>query len=227
MRNAVKFFLVLPLALSSALALAEPVGAIAMYNGTLFAVSKEGASRALGVQAPVQEGDTLHTGEGSYAQVRFKDGTDITLRPQSVFKVEAYRFDPAKPKEDKGVFSLVKGGLRAISAQLGHRGNPDAYQMKAASATIGIRGTDYTLLSCFGECAGLRGAGRPTDGLYASVTEGRIVLSNQAETRELGAGQALRVPAPNLPMVPVPQRPQGMDIVKTAAEPPKPASCRM
>ncbi len=43
---------------------------------------------------------------------------------------------------------LLKGGFRTVSGLIGKRGNADAYKLRAATATIGIRGTDFSTRLC-------------------------------------------------------------------------------
>src|SRR5690606_28908415 len=74
-----------------------------------------------------------------------------------------------------GVFRLVKGALRTVTGFIG-RSNRDAYKVNTATATIGIRGTEYTA--------------RLTDVLRVSVTEGLVALLNQAGEVVIGPGQS-------------------------------------
>lgn len=78
----------------------------------------------------------------------------MTLRPQSNLKIETYQFNQESPAADNAVFRLLKGGFRTVTGLIGKRGNPDAYKLNAAGATIGIRGTDFSSRLCGSEqCA--------------------------------------------------------------------------
>lgn len=137
----VRLGLVLLLAWGSALA--APVGQVTNLSGPLFAVNKEGVRRVLSVGSQVEPGETLVTEAKTYAQVRFIDKGVVTLRPGTQFRIESFSFEEGAPGQDAAVFGLVKGTLRSVTGLVGKRGNQDAYQMKTATATIGIRGTDY------------------------------------------------------------------------------------
>ena len=138
-------------------------GNVRYMSGVLVAQKPDGTLRVLRPKSAVHPGELLVTGEKSYAQVTMKDGTRMTLRPQSNLKIEAYQFKQETPVADNAVFRLLKGGFRTITGLIGKRGNPDAYRLRAAGATIGIRGTDFTARLCTGKgCAdGEAAAPRP------------------------------------------------------------------
>jgi hypothetical protein len=46
------------------------------------------------------------------------------------------------------VLRLLKGGFRTVTGLIGKRGNTDAYKLRAGTATIGIRGTDFSSRLC-------------------------------------------------------------------------------
>jgi hypothetical protein len=93
--------------------------------------------------AEVGQGDTINTGEGR-VQLRFVDGAYVSLQPQSQFRIDEFRFNGRQDGSERGFFSLLKGGLRTITGLVG-RTNKDNYQVTTSVATIGIRGTEYTI----------------------------------------------------------------------------------
>ena len=131
----------LVLLLVPALALAQAV--VEHLAGTLSAQRADGTVRLLAERSAVHVGDVLSTESDTYAQLRFTDGGRVTLRPNTQVKIDAYHYSELQPKQDSFLMSLVKGGLRALSGFIGHRGNRDAYAMRTPTATIGIRGTEY------------------------------------------------------------------------------------
>ena len=120
-------------------------GKVVNVSGPLFAVASSGAKRVLSVGSEVEQGDTLITEEKTYARVKFTDQGDITLRPGTQLKVDSYAYAQEKPAEDNVALSLFKGALRSVTGLIGKRGNQDAYKLQTATATIGIRGTDYVV----------------------------------------------------------------------------------
>lgn len=158
-------------------------GKVTHLSGPLFAKKADGTTKTLSRDSVVEEGDLLITEKRTYARIKFQDNSEVTLRPGTQFKVEAFSHDPYQPKEDKAIFNLFKGALRAITGQIGKRGNPDSYKMKTPPAVIGIRGTIYEVKICANDCAGL------SDGIYFFVPEGGITITNAAGTQAVGAGQ--------------------------------------
>lgn len=127
---------------------ADVVGNIGYMSGALVAQRTDGTVKVLGPKSEVQAGDMLITAKDSYAQVLMNDGTKMTLRPNSNLRIEAFKFNKDAPQADNAIFQLLKGGFRNVTGLIGKRGNPDAYKLRAASATIGIRGTDFSSRLC-------------------------------------------------------------------------------
>ena len=122
---------------------AAPAAQVDFAVGNVTAVGSNGQSRALGKGAQIEQGDTVNT-NGGRAQLRFTDGAYVSLQPQSQFRIDQYRFDGKTDGNEKGLFSLLKGGLRTITGLVG-RSNKANYQVTTSMATIGIRGTEYTI----------------------------------------------------------------------------------
>ncbi|MBK8523518.1 MAG: FecR domain-containing protein [Betaproteobacteria bacterium] len=136
-------------ALLMALASAYPVisyaagpAQIDFAAGGVTAVNSTGAQRPLTKGAEVSNGDTIRTGEGGRAQVRFSDGALVSLQPATEFRIDNYQFANKPDGQEKGFFSLLKGGMRTITGLIG-RSNRDNYKVTTSVATIGIRGTEY------------------------------------------------------------------------------------
>lgn len=171
-------------------ALAAVAGEITHLSGTLSTQQADGTKKLLGVRSEVQEGDTLTTEAGTYARVKFVDGGEVVLRPSSQLKIQSYSYNVAQPQNDSMVVSMLKGGLRAITGLLGKRSR-DKISFQTATATIGIRGTNFGALLCQNDCANVpTTSGRPpANGLHVDVTEGAIVVSNDKGSIEVNAGQ--------------------------------------
>ena len=140
---ATKAFAALLLAGVCSLALAGQVaGTVIHVSGPLLAQKADGKVKVLAARSEVEQGDTLVSEKNTYAQIKFIDNSEITIKPNTTFKVEAFAFDPGKPEGDSASFNLVKGGLRSITGLLGKR-NKEKFQLKTPTATIGIRGTTF------------------------------------------------------------------------------------
>lgn len=128
---------------------AVPAGEVIYAHG-LTSVQREGeAARFVAKGDPISEGDTINTGPKGFAVIGLKDGTKMTLRPETSFAVEKFSHDG---KEEAGFFRLIKGGVRAITGLIGKR-NPQGMRVSTTTATIGIRGTSFDARLCEADCA--------------------------------------------------------------------------
>ena len=158
-------------------------GTVTHVAGTLSAKKPDGTTRVLSPRAEVGGGDTISTERESHAQIRFADGGQMTLKPNTSLKIESFGFAKDKPKEDSFVSSLLKGGLRIVTGIVGSR-NRNKVSVGTATATIGIRGTTFVAHDCLAsECGQLKPA------VYVGVSNGSIVLTNPAGQLRLAAGQ--------------------------------------
>jgi hypothetical protein len=121
---------------------AQVVGVVAHLSGPLLDRKADGSVKVLGPKSEIENGDTLVSEKNTYAQIRFVDNSEVTLKPGTTFRVENFNYDAGKPEADSASFDLVKGGLRSITGLLGKR-NKEKFSLKTPSATIGIRGTTF------------------------------------------------------------------------------------
>lgn len=130
---------------------AQPVGRVVWVKGEFTASLKSAEviepARSLEKSSIIYLHDTLVTGNQSEAQIVFSDNTLMTFRPESKFYIDEYAYNAnAKTKSvGKYVMSLIEGGFRTITGIIA-KSNPSDYQVNTPVATIGVRGTDYTLI---------------------------------------------------------------------------------
>jgi hypothetical protein len=160
---------------------AASAGRVDFVIGDVKALAPDGRSRPLAKGADVENGETIDTGSGR-AQVRFSDGAQVSLSPQSQFRIDDYKFAGKADGSEKGFFSLLRGAMRTITGVVG-RSNRDNYKVSTTVATIGIRGTEYSV----------------TYGNSISVTtgEGSIEVCNAAGCLILNSGESAHVPDSN------------------------------
>ncbi len=137
-------------ALASSQALAQPAGQVEYASGAGFAQAQNQTPRALGRGLELQEGDRLTTVQNSTAIVRFRDGTRMTLRPNTELIVQRYAYRDGAA-DNSMLLQLLRGGLRALTG-LVSKGAPDAAKIRTATATVGIRGTDFDARLCAADC---------------------------------------------------------------------------
>ncbi|MDO8595002.1 MAG: FecR domain-containing protein [Sulfuricaulis sp.] len=177
--------------LSAAGALAaDVVGTVTHLSGMLLAKKVDGTARILSQKSEVIVGDTLATAEDSYARVKFTEGGEVTLRPNTQFEIREYSYEADKPERDNIVLALAKGGLRAITGLITKR-NQSKFQMHTIAGLIGVRGTILGALQCSDDCGNIRTAAGtvPANGLHVDVAEGAISVTNKSGTQVYAAGQ--------------------------------------
>lgn len=126
----------------------KEVGSAQMIRGSVTAELGEQEVRTLEKTSPVFETDQIKTGAKSFAVIKLKDGTRITVRPDSQLGIKKYTFEEGNEEAE---YELVKGGMRALTGLMGKK-NPDAIKVKTAYATMGIRGTSYDVRLCDADC---------------------------------------------------------------------------
>jgi len=186
-----KIALVVMSLLGTASALAAPVGSVLAIAGEVTA-QRAGQELRLTRGAGLENGDVLQVGPASVVQLRFIDDSVVSLRANSTFKIENFRYT-RNPAEDRSIFGLIKGGMRTITGLIG-KSNPENYAVKGVTATIGIRGTHFTIVSCdtAAPCKNQDDTQAP-EGIYGGVTDGRIAVSNEAGEFEFGQQEYFRV----------------------------------
>jgi hypothetical protein len=147
-----------------------PIGTVALVTGRVTATAAV-LVRALGAGDPIFEGQTITVGPNSYASLKFNDGGRVLLRPDTEFIVEAFRsaaLAAPAPAPAAGTpsavttpapaavagnafFRLVRGGFRAVTGLIGKADRAD-YKVTTPAATIGIRGTDFEVVTCSDDC---------------------------------------------------------------------------
>ena len=199
-------------------------GTVSNLSGTLSAQRADGSVVLLSEKSQVKEGDVITTERDSYALIRFPDGGQVTLRPRTQVKLDQFQFDKDKPAADGFVMSLLRGGLRTVTGLVGKRGNRDAFRMSTTTATIGIRGTDFTAIDIPPPPPGQTlPPDSPNPGVYVSVAEGTVAFRSGGADALVGAGQTgfsaaqnvppqVIPPPPNLPQVAPPRSFEGSKV---------------
>lgn len=200
--------------------LAAPLAALAEAGRVLVAVgeviAERGAERiALARGAALEAGDTIRTGPASNVQIRMTDGAIVSLRERTVLRIDEHVWSGRVDGTERSFLSLLAGGIRTVTGAIGNLRREDRYGVRTPTASIGIRGTHFTLRECneLSPCA-LRGervelelaqASEPASdapgvlaqavpagefaprGTYGGVSDGRIGVKNDAGEAEFAA----------------------------------------
>jgi len=157
---------------------------IARFDGT--ATLRMGDAPAAPVAKDRKEipvGAQLRVGPGSTMVIGFPDGQVCVIGENSVFRVNAYRFEQGQA--DKGFvdLNLVSGSLRIAFGEIGTV-NPAAVRVQMGAATLGVANnalapTDASVVVLAGP-------------MSVVVEAGRAVISLPAgQTQAVGAGQGM------------------------------------
>ncbi|MFC3148158.1 FecR domain-containing protein [Piscinibacterium candidicorallinum] len=152
-------------ALAGPIASAQPqgVGGAGRIDGARGVVTVQpvrGPVQIGGRGLQLNEGDRISTGTDGIALILLNDGTRMTMRPNSQLVLETVRYVAARPAESSMVLGLLKGGFRAVTGLIAKAG-PGTSQVRTATATLGIRGTEFDARLCEKDCASARPASAP------------------------------------------------------------------
>ncbi len=169
-----RIFYFLCLFLSQLLLAQESIGKAMAVEGLVKALSAESAERILAKGSDIFAQETILVGASSRLQIRFTDGGVVNLIPDTEFRVSSYRYKKAMQK-DQSIVELTKGGFRALSGSIAKK-NPQGYEVKTPSATMGLRGT-------------LVEAVVKDEEVYFGVEKGKALVWNDAGSQMIGVGQ--------------------------------------
>lgn len=165
------------------------VGAVQVQRGGQVIQARTGT--------PIRSGDVIRTAPASTAQLWFSDGSMLAIRERSEFRVDSYRFVQGGTGSSQ-VNSIVKGGARMLTGAIG-RANPDSVRVNTRVALIGIRGTGFDLIDCADQC--IEDDKTASEGLYGTVFEGAIVMTNENGTEAVLDGKSFYVATRSAPVV--------------------------
>lgn len=127
-------------ALTTPMQAATPIGKVFAKSGSPNAAGP-GGNRALVEGSPVYEDDKVQTGNGN-VQIIFVDDTKLVVGPNSTLVIDRFLMRGGN-RARKFSVNALRGTFRFIS---GHSAK-NAYDIKTANATIGIRGTAFDFSS--------------------------------------------------------------------------------
>ncbi|WP_297925805.1 FecR domain-containing protein [uncultured Agitococcus sp.] len=165
--------------------IADVAGRVTFVIGDVTAISSNGTKRVLAKGELLNSGERLETGKGRL-QIRFTDGSLLSLQPNTVFGLDNYTYARNKPQDGNLVFNFVRGGMRTISGAIG-RVNRANYTVKTPAGTIGIRGTAYTATQ------------DPNGRLLVTVNKGIVNIANDFGSRNIPTGQTFQMESTKAP----------------------------
>lgn len=172
---------------------AERAGRVLIAAGDV-AIVRDGQRIVAQAGTEVQSGDTVELGSASNAQLLLTDNSIVALRPETAFRIADYRYSGKSAPGERSFLALLKGGMRTLTGVIGHL-RRDEYHVTTPTATIGIRGTNYSLVQCDNNCRNADGS-LATNGTYGAITDGRISVTNRTGEHVFGSNQFFSVQSP-------------------------------
>lgn len=140
MRNLLAAVCLILLSAASVFA-AEPAGTVERAEGDFWAM-REGKKVELSKNSGVFEFDILFTDKSGSATIRFKDNTVLEIRANTKIDVKEVVFTDTKNRFNVGV---VNGTAKIITGLIVKK-NPKGFKVTTPKSTIGIRGTELTVI---------------------------------------------------------------------------------
>ena len=164
------FFLLMSLSLWAG------IGNIMAMKGSAQVLRSSGnVSAKMGLE--LLEHDRITTSKKSRVQVMLSDSTVVTIGANSSFSFDTFSYDGTK--NSQVAMSAQRGFFRSVTGKIGKMA-PERFKVKTVSATIGIRGTDFS--------ADIR-AGRELIKCYSGV----ITVKYNSEESVVVAGMQLEL----------------------------------
>ena len=120
---------------------AERAGFVKSVRGDVQLQGSSGALRAATSGEAVSVTERIVTGLDSGAGLVLRDGTNLVVGPATRLDLKSFSFD-ATTQSGGMFFSLLRGSMRVVTGLLG-KTRPESVRITTATATIGIRGTDF------------------------------------------------------------------------------------
>jgi ferric-dicitrate binding protein FerR (iron transport regulator) len=175
------FFLLASALMSAPAQASEEAGTILSFTGKVE-IMRGMEKRLPGNHGVLYSGESIVTGNGQ-AQIRFADGTLLTLYRDTQFAIDDYHY--GKDKSDRAQFSLVNGVMHTLTGKIDKKN----YLLKTRFANLGVRGTEYSM--------------QLDEALHVSVDQGQVQLANAAGSVLVGAGQSILITGANSMPAPV------------------------
>jgi hypothetical protein len=119
------------------------IGTVSENKGSACEVERN-KKKLSGVKgAEIESMDTYTTG-ACVSNITFKDDTKVKVTENSRLIIDDFVFDPKKSDAGKLAMKVGMGTVRYASGQIA-KNNPQQVNIKTPTATVAVRGTDFTM----------------------------------------------------------------------------------
>lgn len=136
MKKFLALLLLIPLLAESA------IGTITDHKNDPLSIKRQDKTLEGIMGTGVEMQDTLRTGQGT-AEITFEDQTQVQMTQSAKLIIDEFVYDPANSDASKLALKIASGTARYASGQIA-KNNPQKVKIKTPSATVSVRGTDFT-----------------------------------------------------------------------------------
>lgn len=197
---------------------AEDAGKVLRVTGRATVTTQQGEIRPVEKGAKISSTDIISTSARSYVRMKMEDKSYIMVRPDSRLMVDDFKFNKKKPKESRSILSLLKGGFRSVTGLIEDK---KKYRYRTPVATIGIRGTEFSIRVCNADCYDVDPV--PKNGLFMEVHDDTVIITTKAGDFTFTKGQYAYVANSNSPAIMVDSIP---DVFDQSPIPPAKPDCQ-
>lgn len=119
------------------------IGIVVDNKGTACEIQRNKSKLSGQKGAEVESMDTYVTGS-CVSNIKFKDDTKVRVTENSRLLIDDFVFDPKKSDAGKLAIKAAMGTIRYTSGQIA-KNNPQRVNVKTPTASIAVRGTDFTM----------------------------------------------------------------------------------
>ena len=116
------------------------IGTFKQVQGETW-IGADTARRAAQPGAGVALTERLSTGPKAAATLTLKDGTVLTMGPDTVMDLHQFQFDTTT-QQGNFLLDLLRGSVRVVTGLLA-KVNPERFQVQTPTSVVGVRGTDF------------------------------------------------------------------------------------
>jgi len=188
-KSAVIKFILLLVCLGHGLAWSA-AGQIQLVIGYATVWERTGSQRPAQKGVELYPGDAVVTAASSNVQIRMTDDTLLWVHPNSRLKIDQYTYTKKGDAKDNIALQLVQGAARTATGLIAKANNSN-FMLRTATATIGIRGTDFETAYVAPAMGGAKPVAAP--GTYNRVYSGATVMKSPAGQVEVNEDEAAYV----------------------------------
>jgi hypothetical protein len=116
------------------------IGTFKQVQGDAW-IGADPVRRAAQPGAGVSVADRLSTGPQGAATLTLKDGTVLTMGPDTVMDLSQFQFNTTT-QQGNFLLNLLRGSVRVVTGLLA-KVNPELFKVQTPTSVVGVRGTDF------------------------------------------------------------------------------------